>query len=235
MFDIDGIVFDLDGTLIDSIECYFDIFREAAAPFGLRVRREDVLVPMATGSDIWERAVPFDTADRDRVLAGVRKAIPGIFKKVMDRTRVFPGVAELLEELDARGVRLSLLTASWRPALEPLKREGLLKYFGTVLSHEDGFTPKPSPDGVFECLRRMDLPASRVLMVGDSPLDVRAGKGAGAWTAAVLGGVATREQLEAETPDALLENAGRVPAALGPKTAENHRLGVSNAGGRQQP
>jgi len=63
---IEGIVFDLDGTLSDSIEAHYEVFRETTVRFGIQVNREDVLETMATGSLIWDRAIPQDIPDRDQ-------------------------------------------------------------------------------------------------------------------------------------------------------------------------
>ncbi|MGZ3495353.1 MAG: HAD hydrolase-like protein, partial [Thermodesulfobacteriota bacterium] len=61
---IEGIIFDVDGTLTDSIEAYYNVFREVSARFGIHVRREDVLEPMAMGFLIWDRIIPGDSPER---------------------------------------------------------------------------------------------------------------------------------------------------------------------------
>jgi phosphoglycolate phosphatase/pyrophosphatase PpaX len=215
-FDVDGIVFDLDGTLTDSIDCYYQVFREAAAQFGISVRREDVLGPMATGSNIWEYAIPKDLEGRDEKIRNVRGVIPGIFKEVLGRAETFREVVGLLKTLEARGIAVGIVTTSWRPALEPLRRDSLLTHFRAVVTHEDGFAPKPAPDGLLECLRQLGVPPHRALFVGDAPADIRAGKAAGTGTIAVLSGVASRDQLVAEDPDAMFENVGCILSALAP-------------------
>jgi len=212
-----GIVFDVDGTLTDSIEAYYEIFRETCSRFGIRVTREDVLEPMAVGSNsnIWDRAIPHDLPDRREKIEQCRQAIGQVFLEVIRRTQPFPGLEEVLSCLRQSGLTLGILTSSWKPALLPLEENGLIRYFDAVITREDGYKVKPSPDGVLACLMLMDVDPAHALTVGDSPLDIRAGKEAGALTIGVLSGIATREQLEAEAPTLIIDGVGVMAAVLG--------------------
>jgi len=82
------------------------------------------------------------------------------------------------------------------------------------MTHEDGFLPKPAPDGILECLRRMEIHPSNALNIGDSPLDIRAGKVAGTLTVGVLTGIGNRAQLEVEEPTAILERVTELLSLL---------------------
>jgi HAD superfamily hydrolase (TIGR01509 family) len=203
---IEGIVFDVDGTLTDSIEAYYEVFREATARFGIHIKREDVLEPMATGSLIWDRVIPGHIADRDEKTRQIMNVIPQIFREVFQRVKPFPGLAPVLGRLKEKGIRLGALTSSRAVAVRPLYDHSLSIYFKVIMTHEDGFLPKPAPDGILECLRRMEIHPNRALTVGDSPLDIRAGKAAGTLTIGVLSGIGNRAQLEAEEPAAILED-----------------------------
>ncbi|HYA40087.1 MAG TPA: HAD family hydrolase [Syntrophobacteraceae bacterium] len=212
---IDGIVFDVDGTLTDSIEAYYEIFRETCSRFGIQVARKDVLEPMVQGSNIWDRIIPHDLPDREEKLKQCNQAVGQVFLDVMRRTQPFPGLEEVLLHLRQNGLRLGIFTASWRPALLPMKESGLINHFAAVVTREDGYAVKPAPDGISACLRLMKVEPAHALSVGDSPLDIRAGKEAGTLTVGVLSGIATREQLEAEAPASIIEGVGQLTAVLG--------------------
>jgi len=211
---IKGIIFDVDGTLTDSIEAYYVIFRDTCARFGIGVRREDVLEPMALGANIWDRVIPHDLQDREEKLAQCRREIPSVFSDVIRLAKPFPGLEEVVFHLREWGVVLGILTSSWKPALQPLEERNLLRYFQAVITREDRYASKPSPEGMLECLNRMGVSPDCALAVGDSPLDVRAGKGAGALTIGVLSGIGSREQLEAEEPTRIIDDVNQLMVVL---------------------
>jgi HAD superfamily hydrolase (TIGR01509 family) len=211
---IEGIIFDVDGTLTDSIEAYYNVFRDVSARFGIHVRREDVLEPMAMGSLIWDRIIPGDPPERDEKIKQLMHAIPEVYQKVFEHVLPFAGVESVLRKLDEQKIKLGVLTSSRRTALRPLYRHSLSHYFKVILTREEGFLPKPEPDGILECLRRMKVEPSHAITIGDTPLDVRAGKAAGTLTIGVLSGIGTREQLDAEKPTAIIKDISEVLSLL---------------------
>jgi phosphoglycolate phosphatase len=220
---IEGIVFDIDGTLTDSIEAYYQIFREAAARVGVKVNREEVLEPMATGSHIWDRAIPMDVSDRASRIQQCMELVPRIFSDVMQRVELFPGVDRILRTLQENGISVGGVTSSWAIALRPIDVAVLRHFFKAIITREDGFRPKPAPDGILECLRRMDVEPDSALAVGDSPLDIRAGKSGGILTIGVLSGIGNRVQLEAEGPAAILNDAVEILSLLGLESNEQKK------------
>ena len=207
---IRGIVFDVDGTLTDSIEAYFNVFREVTSRFGFQIRREDVLEPMATGSLIWNRIIPEDSPDRDEKIKQIMHVIPEVYQEVFKHVLPFAGVESVLKKLDERKIRLGVLTSSRGTAVRPLHYHSLSHYFKVILTREEGFPPKPAPDGILECLRRMNIQPSHAITIGDTPLDIRAGKAAGTLTIGVLSGIGTQVQLEAEAPTAIIKDISQL-------------------------
>jgi len=201
---IEGILFDVDGTLTNSIEAYYNVFREVTHRFGIEIRREDVLEPMATGSLLWNRIIPEDSPGRDEKIKQLMNAIPEVYQKVFQRVLPFPGVESVLKKLNERKVKLGALTSSRRTAVRPLYHHSLSHYFEVIMTREEGFPPKPEPDGILECLRRMKVQPDHAITIGDTPLDIRAGKAAGTLTIGVLSGIGTQAQLEAEAPTAII-------------------------------
>ncbi len=211
---IEGIVFDVDGTLTNSIDAYFEVFRETTARFGIHVRREDVLEPMATGTLIWDRAIPMGIPDREQKIKDCRRTIPQVYREVFERVKPFPGLDTVLQGLKKYGIRLGALTSSWAPAVHPLHQHTLTSYFVTIITQEEGFPQKPAPDGILECLRRMEVTPDHAIVAGDSPLDIRAGKAAGTLTIGVLTGIGNRSQLEAESPTIIIEELSQILSLL---------------------
>ena len=79
------------------------------------------------------------------------------------------------------------------------------------MTRDEGFPSNPAPDGILECLKRMETPPSQAITIGDTPLDILAGKAAGTLTIGVLSGIGNRAQLQEEEPTAII---GRVSDLL---------------------
>jgi HAD superfamily hydrolase (TIGR01549 family) len=211
---IEGIVFDVDGTLTNSIEAYYEVFREVTAQFGIQVRKEDVLEPMATGSLIWDRILPKDLLDRDEKIKQFMKVILQVYEKAFQNVHPFDGLESVLKRLEEQGVRLGAVTSAREVAVRPLYRHALSQYFKAIITREDGFLLKPAPDAILECLRRMEVSSDHAIIVGDSPLDIRAGKTAGSLTIGVLSGIGSQAQLEAEAPTAIIKHVSQLLSLL---------------------
>ncbi|MFB3887140.1 MAG: HAD family hydrolase [Thermodesulfobacteriota bacterium] len=207
---IEGIVFDVDGTLTDSVEAYYEVFRQATSQFGIQIRKEEVLEPMATGSLIWNRILPEGIANRDEKIKQFMKVIPRVYEEVFQNVQPFDGLEPVLKGLAGRGIRLGVVTSAREVAVRPLYHHALSQYFTAIITREDGFLLKPAPDGILECLKRMEVPSDHAVVVGDSPLDIRAGKTAGLLTIAVLTGIGSQAQLEAETPTAIVKHVSQL-------------------------
>jgi HAD superfamily hydrolase (TIGR01509 family) len=211
---IEGIVFDVDGTLTDSIEAYYEVFHEVAARFGIPIKKEEVLEPMATGSLIWDRIIPGDFPDRDEKIRQFMSVIPQVYQKVFQHVHPFAGLESVLKGLKERGVRLGAMTSSRAVAVRPLHHHALSQYFIAIMTREDGFPLKPAPDGILECLRRMNVQATHAIVIGDTPLDIRAGKAAGTLTIGVLSGIGNQVQLETEAPTAIIKDISQLLSLL---------------------
>lgn len=211
---IEGIVFDIDGTLTDSIESYYEVFRQAMEQIGIPVKREEVLNPMASGQPIWDWAIPQDIENREEKIQQCKKLIPEIFQGVFSRVRPFPELGYVLRRLKECGIQMGIVTSSWTSAVRPLHDHSLSHYFKAVVTREDGLQLKPAPDTILECLRRMKVDPALALTVGDTPMDIQAGRAAGTLTVGVLSGLGNREQLEAENPTIIIEGVAQLLSVL---------------------
>ncbi|MDZ4804467.1 MAG: HAD family hydrolase [Candidatus Eisenbacteria bacterium] len=180
-------VFDLDGTIIDSLGLTFEAMREAVRPF---------LDHDLTDEEIYARFGPSDheivagfvaPGDADRAVRRLMAA----YERGVERMPLFPGIEALLDTLADQDVVLALCTGRGRPSTDLVIRSLRLdRWFEVSVTGEEGGRPKPAPDGILETLRRLELDPAEVLYTGDSVKDVDAGLAAGTPTvAARWGGV----------------------------------------------
>jgi HAD superfamily hydrolase (TIGR01509 family) len=203
-----GVIFDMDGTLADSVDHYYwmacDIVEAANAP---PISRERVCELMGSGAqDLLRKLLPPDFPDLDATLARiVRERFPA-WKHAGERIEPLPGCVDLLQQLHARGHRLGIATSSSR-ALPYLDRWGVRPLIHAIAGREDVSRRKPHPDVVLHCLGQLELEPDDAVYVGDSPIDIEAGRAAGLLTVGVLTGTSSRERLTSVSPDHILENA----------------------------
>jgi len=184
------LVFDLDGTLVDSKEDLANAVNVALESFGLPPLPHPVIYSYVGdgASALIRRALPEETADRlpevlDRFLEYYRRHL-------LDTTRAYPGVVGALRKW-AGFYRMAVLTnkgvAMSREILSGLSLDG---YFFEVRGGDSFATKKPDPEGLLHILREAGVEAQEAIMVGDSRNDVLAGKAAGTVTCGVTYGLA---------------------------------------------
>jgi pyrophosphatase PpaX len=205
-----AVLFDLDGTLIDSIELIRRSFRHMLLEHGFdgdddSIWRRGIGRPL----DVQLAEIARDPGDVAAMLATYR-AYNSIHHDEL--VSVFPGVRESLEALARAGRRLGVVTSKARTgALRGLAHTGLESFFDVVVAANDAPRPKPAPDPVLAALATLGVEPARATTVGDALPDLQAGRAAGTRTVAVLWGACDRSTLEAATPDLFLDD----PRALG--------------------
>jgi len=193
-----AVLFDLDGTLLDSGELILTAFQATVrAHLHREIPREEVF-------DMWSRPI----RERFHVLATDRDELLTQdylhrYLALHDRyARLFPGIPDLLETLKRSGYAMGIVTSKRRStAMAAVVRFRLDRWCPIVIVDEDVRRHKPDPESVRLAAARLDVPPAASLMVGDSPLDIAAGQAAGAGTAAALWGTVDARQLLAAAPD----------------------------------
>ncbi|MFU8871541.1 HAD family hydrolase [Micromonospora sp. SL4-19] len=174
---VDGIVFDMDGTLIESHAVVPAAYRAAVLDGGGPAPSDAEIIsgyPLGPPSALLAHLLRRPATDAD--LASYHAHLAAL----AERVTVYPGVADVLADVAAR-VPVGLFTgASHRAAEILLDRVGLLGHFRVVLGGDEVPRPKPAPDGVELACRLLGLAPGRAAYVGDSPLDLRAARGSGA-------------------------------------------------------
>lgn len=147
----------------------------------------------------------------DDTVAQVREIIEGLYKKALhEEAELIPGASEILKKIPAMGLKMALVTSTpWeylQIKLKPLRKAGVADLFDVVITSDDVLRKKPAPEPLITCAKRLGVPMERAVYVGDSRVDIRAGKAAGMQTAGVLTGMEDRESLGREHPDVIIDN-----------------------------
>ena len=191
-------IFDVDGTLLDSILDITGAVREVLDAEG----RGDVSFEYLKSfigrhlHDLWIEVFPGITQERsDELLAHYRRIY---LAREHASTRVFPGVSEALAALPGR--KTTATTKGSPTTRAVLEKFGLLHHFEHVQG-TDGFAAKPEPDVIHRAMAALGAKPEDCLMVGDAPADMEAGRRAGIKTCAVRYGYGDPAQLAALQPD----------------------------------
>ncbi len=208
-----AILFDLDGTLIDSTQLILESYRHT-----MRVHRGTTLPDSAwiegLGTPLRVQFRRF-TSDEDEVQRMIATYRNWNLANHDAMVRAFPGAPETVRDLKTRGARLAIVTSKNRNGVEMgLRLCGFDGLFDTLVTSDDLEASKPDPAPVLAALERLGTAASETLFVGDSPHDIAAGRAAGTRTAACLWGPFTRDRLESERPDYFLRAIRELPGLV---------------------
>ncbi len=217
MQPIRAVVFDWDGTLVDSFAATRHASMAVFRHFGVRM---DEARYQATYQPDWHATYREVGIPESRW--GEANAIwQTCYRERLAEVRLFPGVREVLADLAAAGIRLGVVTSAERARLlAEIERFRLQNSFGALVAFEDAGRQKPHPDGLRRALGELGVPADRALHVGDRPEDVQMGKRAGARTAGIPSAYGRRSLLIDAKPDLMMSEARLVGDALSvPRTA----------------
>lgn len=202
-----GVLFDLDGTLIDTTNLILESYRHTIRKyFGYTPSDEDLLpgfgTPLRTQlarfsttqlEDLFNTYQDFNVTNHDRL------------------TTPFPGVNETLAELRKRGYRMGIITSKTRKlTIMGLSLFDLGEFMDVIITADDTTKHKPDPEPVEVGLQALGLATNEALYVGDSAHDVAAGKAAGLVTVAALWGPFPKEILQASGPDHSLNSIDEI-------------------------
>lgn len=176
-----GLIFDLDGTLVDSRFDLAAAVNRMRRQLGLPELDTDQVVPMVGNGarELVRRALAADGADGllDR---GYPVFLAHYGELCLERTRPYPGIPELLARLAPHRAMAVLTNKPSAFTLKLLQGLGLAPYFAEVVAGDSLPTRKPDPTGFLHLTERLGLPPRRCLMVGDSAVDAATAEAAGA-------------------------------------------------------
>ena len=210
-----GVLFDLDGTLIDSERLILASYRHT-------MQTHLGHVPPEAG---WRATIGQPLVVQMKMYARTEDEVPALIRTYVDHNmahhdelvRPFPAMRDVVGAVRDAGIALGIVTSKKARAA----RRGLLRcdlpegWFASVVTADDVERYKPEPDPVWKALDGLGLSADETVFVGDSTHDIRSGRAAGVSTAAALWGPYSREQLEPTKPDSWLDAPEDVLALLG--------------------
>ncbi len=210
---IRAIIFDMDGTLIDSIDVYHVILKDIMEILGMDMpfSREFLFESLSQGVKLSDIIFPHHLKNRERTVERFKTLAMDAFREIFSRGEVelIDGVSPLFEELRRRGFSLAIATSSMTEMVVPfLKAKNLHPHLHCVLGRTEVPQLKPFPDPLLKCMEILNVQPHETMYVGDSAVDIQAGKAAGTWTVGVLTGTSNLNRLESEAPDAILESVG---------------------------
>lgn len=217
-----AVIFDIDGTLLDSVDLHAQAWVEAFAHFGVETDLATVRSQIGKGGD--ELMPVFLSAAR---IAREGETIEGyrsdLFKTTyLDRVKPFPGVRALLERIRADGVAIALASSGKGAEVERYQDIlGIADLVDVATSSDDAERSKPHPDIFAAALKKLGAPDPRdIVVIGDTPYDAEAAGKAGLATVGVLCGGFPEADLSAagciaiyRDPQDLLEGYGSSPLA----------------------
>lgn len=212
---VDAVIFDMDGTLIDSIDIYFEIVEIALKRLELpQVSRTRILDAAETGDFNWDLVLPDEVKNKkDEIIAAaweiINEVAPQMFEENLELIR---GADNILQNISSSIPKIGLVTSTQRQYLKikmrPLKSAGVEKLFDVIITSDDVPNRKPDPDPLIECAKRLDVNPNKCVYVGDTRTDMQAGKAAGMRTVGVLTGFDDYDALNKEIPDAIIDSIG---------------------------
>lgn len=213
-----ALLLDLDGTIADTLPHIFNSYRHAVAPWVDRPPTDgevEATFGPAERACIGQMVPAADLDEAEARFHAYYEAELGRNVKVVE------GIAEAIDQARALGWRIGVFTGKGRRSARfTLLELGLLDRIEQLVTSDDVNRPKPDPEGVFLASRELGVPVERILLAGDSPADVQAGRASGALTAAVLWAAYQPERLRNAGADFVCERVEDLSSVIRKLDAE---------------
>ena len=208
-------LFDVDGTLVNSIDGYRLAAQRAVDSYGWSVSQEAVRRAMNFGDQFWDLVLPPELLGDQDLIAQLRRDTMAHWPAILEHSvLVYPGIGTMLATLKSAGLRLGICTASQGESFRPLERAGLLDLFEEVVTARDVVRRKPDPEGLMLCMERMGVDPVETVYIGDTVADMRASHAAGLYSVGVLTGAGDSALLSGAGAHRILASLRDLPELL---------------------
>jgi HAD superfamily hydrolase (TIGR01509 family) len=207
---VKGILFDLDGTIVDSKDAYLEAAKTAFQALGQKPPTTQTALQIPKRL---EQNQPIDDITQGNTQQFLDMYLKTFYAITEVKTKPIPNIHTALETLQQKA-KLALITMRNVPKTtitKELQQFGLANYFTHIITAQDTHKPKPSPEALIKTLQAIDVQICDCLIIGDSVSDIKAGKAAGAKTAAVLSGLFSQQELAKLNPDLILKDVTQLP------------------------
>ena len=197
MKELKAVIFDLDGTLLDTLDDLADATNAALAHFGYPLRsREEVRRFIGNGvENLMRRSLP-EGIENERFLQACAFFREDYAKRNLNRTAPYPGVVDTLKDLRTRGIAVAIVSNKYDAAVRELCAHYFPDLFDLALGERADVPKKPAPDGIFYAMETLGVTRDEVIYVGDSEVDCETAARANVELVAVLWGFRDRDVLE---------------------------------------
>ena len=204
------VIFDLDGTLLDTIADLAESANYALKQLGYPTHDiETIRTFVGNGiNKLLERALPSHEQTEENVIRMRSHFVPYYDIHNADLSTPYPGIVSLLEDLQAKGILIAVASNKYQEATVKLVKQYFPNIdFVEILGQREGINVKPDPSIVFDILQKANLSKENVLYVGDSGVDMQTAINAGVDAVGVTWGFRPRAELESFRPMGLIDKA----------------------------
>lgn len=213
---ISNIIFDFDGTLVDTAPLIVATMQATIAQLGLPEKTDG-----ECKATIGIRLEDVPEALWPEKGSGIGQEFAATYRRIFDELKrpltveCFPAVLDTLDMLHRAGLRMAIASSRSRKSLEEyVSMFGIADYFDMLVGGNDVTNGKPSPEPVQKILDTCRWQASETITVGDAPVDILMGRGAATYTCAVTYGNGTRRELAATAPDFIIDSFNELSSIL---------------------
>ena len=210
---VDAVIFDLDGTLLDSMQIYYKIVELTLEKLGFpAVSRTKMREAAKDGDFEWMQILPPDIKDKKKdIMLKIREVIDDVYSGMFENeVKPIPGFETIIKWLASHGKKLGIVTSTPRAnvnfKLQQFKKTDTLRLFEAIIASDDVKQKKPSPEPMLVCCRQLKVQPEESVYIGDSRTDIRAAKAANMKAIGVLTGFDDYQALNAEHPDCIIKS-----------------------------
>ena len=205
---VNTVLFDMDGTLLDTLGDLHASINAALTQNGLSaVTRDEARLAAGYGSiELIELVTKHELKPKSPMFERVHEDFICHYRKhCNDTTQPYPGIMDLLARLKEEGAKMAVVSNKIQPETERLRKLWFDDYIAFAVGREDEIKPKPDPAMALKALELMGSTQADAVFIGDSQPDVQTGKNVGCLSVGCTWGFRPREVLEAEKPDYIID------------------------------
>lgn len=213
--EFDTVIFDLDGTLVDSLEDLTQSVNIVLKSEGYPLRTtEEVKRFIGDGYRLlMKRSLPLESEDKviDRCTSLFEEYY---FKDIIGNTKPYEGIIDILKELNKRAIKIGVVSNKKDDATKEICRFFFTPYIDIAVGDNPKRKKKPAPDNVYEVMSKLKSSRDKTIYIGDSDVDVKTAKNAGLYCIAVTWGYRPKEILEKEKADLIIDKPSEILTLL---------------------